>query len=342
MIERALVALLMLLPGLRITTGTLTPPATARPVKSVIRSVALPGAIGERIIVYQLNGRTYLAVARTGMPTEIRWKLQIEGRLTHLLAPGPTGVFVAVTRRPLGASVYAFRAGPQGVTSALDGRPSGKIYGDEGVVLLHRGFQISERDWRHWGSIPYRYVSEYDPGANKYLLRFRRRMPDYQPNQYPTPNAVFHTSGGNTILLRLEVASTETEREYGLMYRTSLDPDSGMVFVWTSPVQDSFWMENTLIPLTVAFIGPDGRVQETQDMQAETCSFHTPSRPYQYAIEANVGFFAANGIKPGDRVTFHLAGAPAPTAAPQPPGTPVAPCRTASQRHARSGMEIMG
>lgn len=332
MIRFALVALLMLLPNWRSTDVVHAAPAAVPSPTSIICARPLPGLPGERIIVYRSGDKTYLAVARTGPTILILWKLQIEGRPTYLLAPGPAGIFAAVTRRSLGASVYAFRATRNGVTSALAGRLGGEIYGDEGVAVLPRGLRIQERDWRHQGSVPYRFVTEYDLSAGEYLLRYRRQVPDYPAGHYPTPNAVFHTRDGNVILLRLEVASTEAQREYGLMYRTSLDPDSGMVFVWTSPVQDSFWMENTLIPLTVAFISADGRVQETQDMQAETCTFHTPSQPYQYAIEANLGYFVANGIKPGDYVTFHIAGAPPPTAAAPPPGTAARPCGMASRR----------
>jgi uncharacterized membrane protein (UPF0127 family) len=327
MIRAALVALLTVFLNWRAASVTAASAAVLPPA-SVIQSQPLPGLADKRVIVYRSAGSMYLAIARSGAQGAILWKLHIEGQVTHLLVAGPAGVFAAVTRRPVGSSVYAFRAGQHGVTSALASRPHGEIYGDEGVVVLRRGFQVRERDWKHRGSVQYRYTTEYDLNNGEYVVRYHRRAPNYPPNLYPTPNAVFHTRDGSTVLVRLEVASTEAQREYGLMYRPSLDPDSGMVFVWESPVQDSFWMENTLIPLTVAFIGSNDRVEEIQDMQAETCDLHTPSQPYQYAIEANLGYFAANGVMPGDQVTFHLAGAPAPLAAPRPPGTPVASCGT--------------
>lgn len=335
----ALVAFLMLFPGWQIGGDIRTSSMTLPPRALIVRSQGLPGLRDERIIVYEASGREYLAVASTGASDRVFWQLRIAGNLVRLVVPGPTGVFAAVTHRPHGASVYAFKALRRGVKSALTGRPNGTIFGDEGVVWLQRGFRIRERDWQHRGSVQYRYVTEYDLTNTQYAERSRRRMPNYPPNLYPTPNAVFHTHGGNTVLLRLEVASTEAQREYGLMYRPSLDPDSGMVFVWVSPVQESFWMENTLIPLSVAFIGSDVQIQETQDMQAETCDLHTPSRPYQYAIEANLGYFAANGIKPGDHVTFHLSGAAAPVEAPRPPGTPVTSCGTREERLARSATQ---
>ena len=105
---------------------------------------------------------------------------------------------------------------------------------------------------------------------------------------------------------RLEVADTEQARDTGLMNRMSLDPDSGMIFVWNAPVLESFWMENTYIPLTVAFVAPDGTIEEMQDMKPLSTDLHTPSRPYQYAIEVNQGFFARYGIQAGDRVALQL------------------------------------
>lgn len=326
MIRLALVAFLTLVSSWRITAAAPAPSAAIPPRTSIIGAEALPGRSGERILVYRASGRTYLAIASTRSRGQISWQQRIEGQLVRLLVPGPAGVFAAVTHRPHGASLYAFKLTAQGVVSAVTGRRKGRIYGDEGIVIVPGGFQIRERDWQLQGSVAYRYVTEYDLRDGQYTQQSRRRMPDYPSTGYPTPNAMFHTANGDTILLKLEVASTEAQRQYGLMYRQSLDPDSGMVFTWTSPVQESFWMENTLIPLTVAFIGSDDRVQEMQDMQAETCTFHTPSQPYEYAIEANLGFFAANGIRPGDQVTMHVANAPAPVAAPQPSGTPVMSC----------------
>lgn len=326
MIRITLVAFLTLVPNWRIPAAASTASATIPPSASIIRAEALPGRPGQQVIVYRASGLTYLSIASTRSRGRVSWQQRIEGQLVRLLVPGPAGVFAAVTHRPHGASLYAFKFTAHGAVSALIGRPNGRMYGDEGIIVLQRGFRIYERDWKHRGSVQYQYITEYDLGNGRYVLRSRWRIPNYPSNRYPTPNAEFHNANGDTVLLRLEVASTEAQREYGLMYRPSLDPDSGMVFVWTSPVQDSFWMDNTLIPLTVAFIGSDDRVQEIQDMQAETCTFHTPSQPYQYAIEANLGYFAANGIRPGDQVTFHLGDAPAPIAARQPPGTPVMPC----------------
>jgi uncharacterized membrane protein (UPF0127 family) len=92
------------------------------------------------------------------------------------------------------------------------------------------------------------------------------------------------------------------------MYRKSLDPDSGMLFVWDGgPVHEAFWMENTYIPLTVAFMDAEGRILEMQDMEPLTTTYHMPQLPYQLALEVNKGFFASHGIRVGDRIELHPA-----------------------------------
>jgi uncharacterized membrane protein (UPF0127 family) len=131
-------------------------------------------------------------------------------------------------------------------------------------------------------------------------------VPDYAPTAYPRPNGTVHTRSGDIVLVRLEIAATAQQQETGLMYRKSLDADSGMIFVFDRPVQDSFWMENTYIPLTVAFLDANGRIMETQDMAPLTTTGHTPSAPYMYALEVNQGFLAGHGIEVGDQIQLHL------------------------------------
>jgi uncharacterized membrane protein (UPF0127 family) len=90
------------------------------------------------------------------------------------------------------------------------------------------------------------------------------------------------------------------------MYRVKLDPDSGMVFVFPQPTREAFWMENTYIPLTVAFLDAKGRILETQDMEPQTTILHVPSQDYVYAVEVNKAYFSTNGIKVGDTLNLHL------------------------------------
>jgi uncharacterized membrane protein (UPF0127 family) len=99
-----------------------------------------------------------------------------------------------------------------------------------------------------------------------------------------------------------EVAATPDQRTTGLMYRFSLKPDHGMIFVFDRAEPQSFWMRNTYIPLSIAFIGSDGRIINIADMAPRDESLHWSSGPAQYALEMRKGWFADRGIQPGDRV----------------------------------------
>jgi uncharacterized membrane protein (UPF0127 family) len=102
--------------------------------------------------------------------------------------------------------------------------------------------------------------------------------------------------------LSAEIAATEQEGEIGLMYRRSMPDNDGMLFVL--PVQRAvFWMENTYIPLSIAFLDKDGTILELHDMKALDLS-HTVSDSDQvaYAIETNLHWFDLNGIKPGMKI----------------------------------------
>ena len=99
-----------------------------------------------------------------------------------------------------------------------------------------------------------------------------------------------------------ELARTEPERERGLMHRTVMPENHGMLFVFEQPAQYCFWMRNTLIPLTVAFLDEDGKVADLADMQPRDERSHCPSRPVRHALEMNQGWFDAHGVKVGDVV----------------------------------------
>lgn len=104
--------------------------------------------------------------------------------------------------------------------------------------------------------------------------------------------------------LKLEVVRSPEDRARGLMGRTYLEPDKGMVFVWETPTDSPFWMKDTLIPLSIAFITGDGAVIDIQDMEPQTQTRHFPPGPYLYAVETNRGFFERNGVARGDRASF--------------------------------------
>jgi uncharacterized membrane protein (UPF0127 family) len=111
--------------------------------------------------------------------------------------------------------------------------------------------------------------------------------------------------GDEATTIAVELADTPAEREQGLMGRTSLPADAGMVFVYPEDHAGPFWMKDTLIPLSIAFYAPDGRILRILDMQpceAVPCPLYDPEVPYRGALEVNEGAFADWGITEGDRL----------------------------------------
>jgi uncharacterized protein len=99
-----------------------------------------------------------------------------------------------------------------------------------------------------------------------------------------------------------EVAATNDTRTTGLMNRFSLKPDHGMLFVFVAPQPLAFWMHDTYVPLSIAFIGADGRILNIEDMAPRTDDTH-PSRGLAlYALEMKKGWFADRGVNTGDPV----------------------------------------
>ncbi|MFZ6690410.1 DUF192 domain-containing protein [Undibacterium sp. SXout20W] len=103
-------------------------------------------------------------------------------------------------------------------------------------------------------------------------------------------------------VIQAEVASTPAEREQGLMLRTKMGGNEGMVFDFGAPAGVCMWMKNTLIPLSVAFIDIDGRIVNIEDMQPETLDSHCAKRTVNYALEMNLGWFKQKNIKPGMKI----------------------------------------
>lgn len=102
----------------------------------------------------------------------------------------------------------------------------------------------------------------------------------------------------------VEVARTPEARAKGLMGRKHLGKDEGMLFVFEEEGYHSFWMKNTLIPLSIAFIDREGRIVKIVDMEPLSLTSHTPSQPILYALEMNRGWFSRNGVRVGDVVRF--------------------------------------
>jgi uncharacterized membrane protein (UPF0127 family) len=99
-----------------------------------------------------------------------------------------------------------------------------------------------------------------------------------------------------------EVASTTETRTTGLMHRFSLKPDHGMLFVFNAPQPLAFWMKNTFVPLSIAFIGADGKILNIEDMAPQTETTHPSQGPALYTLEMKKGWFADRGIGAGASV----------------------------------------
>jgi len=124
----------------------------------------------------------------------------------------------------------------------------------------------------------------------------------------PLPELVLAIRGHK---LTAEVAVTESQRATGLMHRRMLPEHRGMLFVFPYAAPQSFWMMNTYIPLSIAFLDENGTIVNIADMRPLTTDSHTSTKPAKYALEMNQGWFAKRNIKAGARVEG-LERAPAP------------------------------
>jgi uncharacterized membrane protein (UPF0127 family) len=160
----------------------------------------------------------------------------------------------------------------------------------------------------------FRFALTVFAGATVLAAPFSRAQSDQPTGPQTLPSVPLHIGSAT---LQTEIAFTPRESEIGLMFRSSLPDNSGMIFVL--PVgRATFWMKNTLIPLSIAFLDRKGVVLELHDMKAmDTSITASDSDQVAYAIETNLHWFALNGIKPGMKID------PAPdvlfkTAAPSP------------------------
>jgi uncharacterized membrane protein (UPF0127 family) len=110
---------------------------------------------------------------------------------------------------------------------------------------------------------------------------------------------------GPAVTVRLEVAADPAARARGLMGRRQVPEGTGMVFLYPADVTEAFWMKNTLVPLSIAFVAADGRVVSVAEMapcRADPCPTYPPAGPYRYAVELAAGAFRAAGVGPGAKV----------------------------------------
>lgn len=105
-----------------------------------------------------------------------------------------------------------------------------------------------------------------------------------------------------TAKLDVEVASDQGQRAQGLMHRTEMPANQGMLFVYPAPAYFCMWMKNTKIPLSVAFVDAQGRIINIADMAPQTDTNHCTERNATYALEVNRGWFARHGVQPGAQI----------------------------------------
>ena len=99
-----------------------------------------------------------------------------------------------------------------------------------------------------------------------------------------------------------QVAATPQERQTGLMHRKEMPQHEGMLFVFEQAAQQCFWMKNTLLPLTAAFVDDDGTIVNLADMKPLDESSHCSAKPVRYVLEMNQGWFAAKHLRAGHRL----------------------------------------
>ena len=121
-----------------------------------------------------------------------------------------------------------------------------------------------------------------------------------QAKAQPTLPTAKLTAGIHVITA--ETATNNQSRMVGLMHRERLAPNHGMLFVFEDKAQQCFWMRNTIVPLTIAFIEDDGTILQLADMAPKSEVSHCSQRPVRYALEMEQGWFGKRGIAPGAKV----------------------------------------
>jgi uncharacterized membrane protein (UPF0127 family) len=99
------------------------------------------------------------------------------------------------------------------------------------------------------------------------------------------------------------VAQTPDQRATGLMFRSTMASNEGMLFVFEAPAKQCFWMKNTLLPLSAAFVSDNGTIVNIEDMKPHALDSHCSAQPVRYVLEMNQGWFAKRGIKPGAKLS---------------------------------------
>jgi hypothetical protein len=104
-------------------------------------------------------------------------------------------------------------------------------------------------------------------------------------------------------LINAQVAANPQQRAVGLMFRKDMPVNEGMLFAFEQASDQCFWMNNTLIPLTAAFVADDGTIVNLADMQPQSLASHCSSKPVRFVLEMNQGWFDKRGLKAGSRLS---------------------------------------
>lgn len=134
-----------------------------------------------------------------------------------------------------------------------------------------------------------------------------------QPHASPTFNTgtVLIDTAHGSVLVHVLVAESEAQWAYGLMNRSSIPSDAGMIFLFQSPTATGFWMKDTTIPLSIAFFDVNGKIEAIQDMKPcakNPCPTYEPGMSFSGALEVNQGAFRRWGVSTGDKVNLTQSG----------------------------------
>ena len=107
---------------------------------------------------------------------------------------------------------------------------------------------------------------------------------------------------GRKVIVKAELARTPAQQQQGYMYRKEVKDGEGMLFIFERDAVLSFWMKNTLVPLSIAYIASDGRILEIYDLEPGNLNPVSSKRSVRYALEVPLGWFNRTGLGPGDRL----------------------------------------
>jgi uncharacterized membrane protein (UPF0127 family) len=139
-----------------------------------------------------------------------------------------------------------------------------------------------------------------------FLLVINAGFAACSPQEQKTTVLTIERENAPAVEITVEIARTDEERAKGLMFRKALPDGQGMIFVFDRDQQLSFWMKNTVIPLSIAFIASDGYIIEIKDMQPNDLNSVKSSRSVRYALEVPQGWFNRVNVKAGDVVKIDL------------------------------------